>query len=137
MVSLGLHTDRETWEAVRRHHAYDWEERFGLTLDEVKERVAGVFTEEEVNDMTFPGIAFSDRYHTYYLVDETGNFAKVIRLPEELADGRADLQIEGHPIGGTISVQAPMLARDFVLMKTALEIINKIVDTDLPPEAKL
>lgn len=132
-VSLGLYTDRGTWEEVRQHDAYDWEERFGLTLDEVKELIEDTFTIEEVDDMTFPGAASSDRYGTYYFVDKAGNFAKAVSLPDELAEGRKDLQIEGPPVDGTVSVQVPMMARDFVLMKIALEIVNRKVDQELHP----
>lgn len=133
-LTLGLYTDRETWEAVRQLEAYDWEERFGFTLDEVKERVADTFTPEEVDDMTFPNTASAgDNYGTYYFVNRTGDFAKVISLPEELAEGRQDLQIEGNPIGGAASVRAPMFARDFVIMKSALELVRQTVDRELNP----
>lgn len=129
-VSLGLYTDRKTWETFRQLYAYDWEERFGFTLDEVKEHIADIFTEEEVDDMTFPDAA-SDTYGTHYFVDMTGDFAKVVSIPEEFAEGRTDLQIEGHPIEGAVTVQAPMYARDFVLMKVALDAINQELEKEL------
>lgn len=125
MVRLGVYTDRETWEAVRQHEAYDWESKFGLTLDEVKEQVAGTLTEEEMDDATFPGVASLDDCCTYYFVDGDGNFAKVVDIPDYMADGRKDIRIEGHRINGTVSVQVPMMARDFVLMKTVLETMRK------------
>ncbi len=126
MVSLGIHTNRETWEQIRQDEAYDWESRFGLTASEVKEIAVGegILTEDEFDDATFPGPA-SDEYGTDYFVDSDGNFAKVISLPESMAEGREDLQIYGHQIDGVVSVQVPMMARDFVLMKTTLETMRK------------
>lgn len=125
-VSLGIHTNRETWEQIRQGEAYDWESKFGLTASEVKEIAVGegIVTEGEFDDATFPGPA-SDEYGTDYFVDKKGNFAKVISIPEGMAEGRKDLQIDGHQIDGIISVQVPMMARDFVLMKTALEAMRK------------
>ena len=124
-LNLGLYTDRETWELVRQDEAFDWEDRFGFTLDEVKEAVADTFTAEEVDDMTFPSQSSSDCYGTYYFVDLDGNFAKVVSIPEKFAAGRPDLQIEGHPIGRAVTVQVPMLPRDFVIMKMALGVLER------------
>lgn len=133
---LGLHTDRETWEAIQQLEAYDWEGTWGFTLEEVKKKAGHIFTEEEVDDMTFPGTASSDNYGTYYFADKEGNFAKVVSIPEELADGRPDLEIEGHHIGSAVSVQVPMLARDFVFYKASLETLNTVLDREMQGSAE-
>ena len=132
VLNLGLYTDRETWEAVRQDEAFNWEGRFGFTLDEVKEAVVYTFTAEEVNDVTFTSPSFSNDYGTYYFVDRDGNFAKVVGIPEKFTAGRCDLQIEGHPIGGVATVHVSMLPRDFVIMKMALGIFERKLDNAKP-----
>lgn len=131
IVSVNLYTDRETFDQVQKLYAYDWEERFGISLEEVKEQVADVFTADDVDDMTFPGAVVGDDLYTYYFTDREGNFAKVIGMPKEIAGDRRDLLIEGHPIGDTVSVQVPMMARDFVLLRTCLDVLNEDVDEAL------
>lgn len=127
-VSVNLYTDRETFDEVQRMHAYDWEERFGLTFEEVKESTKDVISGEDLESATFKGGVVGDPYWTYFFTDEEGNYAKVVGIPEQLARGRKDLLIEGHKIDGTISVQIPMLARDFILMGNCLDGLDKGVD---------
>jgi hypothetical protein len=134
IVSVGLYTDRETWEEVRQREAFDWEGRYGLALSEVQEQLAGTFTEEEIDEMTFPGIVFSDDSGTHYFVNDSGDFAKVVSIPDYVAEGRADLEIGGHKINGIVSVQVPMMARDLVIMKNALEVVDERLDGQLQQE---
>lgn len=135
LLHIGLYTDRESWEAYKKLNEFDWEDRLGLTLDQVKERLAGEFTEDEVDDMTFPGAAtFLGDNGTYSFVDNFGNCARVVGIPRELANGRVDLAIEGSPLSETATVLAPMTPRDLFRTKEALEVINCRIDRVFPPQ---
>lgn len=126
IVDVNLFTDRETWDAVQKMYAYDWE-RYGLSPQETQELLSSQYTQDEVDEMTFRGAVVSDELWTYGLTDQSGAYAKVIGLPTELSQGREDVLIEGRPLYGAITTQVPMVARDFVLMRTVLSEIDKVI----------
>ncbi len=125
MVVFSLCTDQEIWELVREDEAW---KPAGFTLEQATDQLQDMFSPEELDEMIYPDI-HSDEYATYCFVDEDGNFAKAVGIPEKFASGREDLQIAGNPIGEApnrvFTVLSKMTPRDFVILKSAVGVIER------------
>jgi len=119
---LGLYTDQALINALREYDKYEWAWG-GVKLDErlVKE----FLTDEEFDSATYSNVKDNDGCGTNYFVDLEGNYAKVVSLPEELAQGRDRVDIEGHHIDRFAYILEPMTPRDFVIIRTALTLIQQ------------
>ncbi len=132
MLDVSLYTDQTTWDAYREDSKFNWEERYGFTIDEVKERVADVLTPEEVDYATYSDLGSSDGFGTCYFLED-GKSSKIINIPDKYAGESEDLLIYDYKIEGAVSLAAPTTPRDLVIIKETLSAITNILDAPNPP----